>query len=291
MSWTKLFSEILTSSIWQEPYPTRLVWITMLADKDKDGVVHASKGGLAHRANVTLDECLVALERLLGPDEDSRTKEHEGRRIEPVDGGWRVLNHAKYRAKESKASQPSDLPLGLEGHHPTLPTGQRYTLEFMAFWEAYPSKVGKDAAWRMWQKRKDRPPIGELLAAIEAQKGCDRWQNGYVPNPATWINQGRWQDEVAPVHSNRTPVKPITYSEDFETLWAIYPDAGKVEKFDAWEAWEGALPSISEQCGGDIRAWMKGAYQRIEGLKKSETWKKGFIPKLATWIQRGGWEV
>ena len=34
----------------------------------------------------------------MSPDQYSRTQDHEGRRIEAVEGGWRLLNHAKYRA-------------------------------------------------------------------------------------------------------------------------------------------------------------------------------------------------
>ena len=38
-----------------------------------------------------------------------------------------------------------------------------------------------------------------VLKAIEAQKHSAQWQrdNGqYIPYPATWLNQGRWEDEV-----------------------------------------------------------------------------------------------
>jgi hypothetical protein len=94
---TKLFSSITSSSIWRAPNEVRLVWITMLAMADKDGEVWASVGGLADLARVSRQECLSALHALLSPDEDSRTKEHDGRRLEEIDGGWRLLNYKKYR--------------------------------------------------------------------------------------------------------------------------------------------------------------------------------------------------
>ena len=94
---TKLFSSIISSSIWRSPKETKVVWITMLAMSDKDGEVWASVGGLADMARVTKGECRKALDELLAPDDDSRTKENEGRRIEEVDGGWLVLNYKKYR--------------------------------------------------------------------------------------------------------------------------------------------------------------------------------------------------
>jgi hypothetical protein len=99
MGFTKLFGDILDSTIWQEPQPTRLVWITMLAMADRDGIVSAAVPGLARRAGVTREECESALASFLSPDPDSRSKEYDGRRIEAVDGGWELLNHYKYRTK------------------------------------------------------------------------------------------------------------------------------------------------------------------------------------------------
>ena len=99
MAFTKLFSEILDSTIWQETNETRLVWITMLAMADKYGDVLSSIPGLADRAKVSLKDCEAALKCLMSPDPYSRTKDHEGRRIEEVDGGWNLLNHGKYRRK------------------------------------------------------------------------------------------------------------------------------------------------------------------------------------------------
>ena len=94
---TKLFASIVSSSIWRSSKETKIVWVTMLAMADKEGEVWASVGGLADMARITKEECRKALDELLLPDDDSRTTEHEGRRIERVDGGWRVLNYVKYR--------------------------------------------------------------------------------------------------------------------------------------------------------------------------------------------------
>jgi len=94
----KLHAAILDSSIWLEATHVRIVWITLLAMADAAGCVHASPRGLAHRANVTPDECADALARFLGPDQDSRDGT-EGRRIETVRGGWRLLNYLEFRNK------------------------------------------------------------------------------------------------------------------------------------------------------------------------------------------------
>ena len=105
MSYTKLFRSILDSSIWLEPNTTKIVWITMLAMKDRDGVVEASVKALARRAGVSVEETKQALATLTEPDEDSRTPEYEGRRIVKVDGGWHILNSDKYREKQDEHEQ------------------------------------------------------------------------------------------------------------------------------------------------------------------------------------------
>ena len=76
---------------------TRIVWITMLAMADKRGRVWGSVPGLANRARVPEEDCQVALDCFLAPDRHSRSQEYEGRRIEKIDGGWRLLNYVKYR--------------------------------------------------------------------------------------------------------------------------------------------------------------------------------------------------
>lgn len=66
---------------------------------------------------------------------------------------------------------------------------------FERFWSAYPKKVGKQAALSAYKKVK--VPVETLISAVEAQKTSAQWtkDNGqYIPNPATWLNQGRWED-------------------------------------------------------------------------------------------------
>lgn len=95
--YTKLFGSILQSTVWELSTATKVVWITMLALSDGDGVVSASVPGLAKAAGVERGECERALALFLAPDLDSRTKLHEGRRIAECEGGWRLLNHDYYQ--------------------------------------------------------------------------------------------------------------------------------------------------------------------------------------------------
>ncbi len=98
---TKLFGSIVASSIWCEDDKTRIVWVTMLAMANRDGVVEAAVPGLAHAARVSVEDCRKALDKFESPDPDSRSTEHEGRRIAKVEGGWQLLNYVTYRKKLS----------------------------------------------------------------------------------------------------------------------------------------------------------------------------------------------
>lgn len=109
--YTKLWSYILTSTVWNEDDQTRIVWITMLALADMGGFVAGSIPGIGVQARVSLSDAERAINRLLSPDKYSRTEEHEGRRLQKVDGGWIILNYEKHReaaAEEIRRSQNRD---------------------------------------------------------------------------------------------------------------------------------------------------------------------------------------
>lgn len=71
---------------------------------------------------------------------------------------------------------------------------------FDSFWKIYPRKIGKLAALKAWKKIKPSPDMVEaIMKAIEEQAVCEQWSkdNGqFIPYPATWLNQGRWEDEI-----------------------------------------------------------------------------------------------
>jgi hypothetical protein len=96
-TYTKLVSSITDSSVWFEDDKTLRVWIAMMAMADKNGCVWASVPGLTNRACVTREQCEAALRKFESPDPDSRSKEHEGRRIKTIDRGWLLLSHQRIR--------------------------------------------------------------------------------------------------------------------------------------------------------------------------------------------------
>lgn len=80
---------------------------------------------------------------------------------------------------------------------------------FDNFWQNYPKKVGKQAAQKAWDKLKpDEKLVETMLLALENQNKSAQWlKDGgqYIPNPATWLNQERWNDELPPATTNGVP--------------------------------------------------------------------------------------
>lgn len=96
-TYAKLFSSITTSTIWAEDNDTRILWITMLAMADKHGYVGGSIPGLATYARIPIEAVERGLAKFLAPDRYSRSREHDGRRIEATDRGWNILNYDRFR--------------------------------------------------------------------------------------------------------------------------------------------------------------------------------------------------
>lgn len=139
---------------------------------------------------------------------------HDGKPLlQMLDTRWQARSEPKYplpNAAGSVGLQPPDnscaqvnssapvFVVGVEDVDVTPKAPKGADGRFEEFWRAYPSKTGKDAARRAFEKRKpDADLLAQMLSAIEAQKSSAKWTKDggqYIPNPATWLNQGRWMD-------------------------------------------------------------------------------------------------
>jgi hypothetical protein len=99
--YTKLFSDIVDSSIWDENAETCKVWVTLLALCNADGMVRGSIGWLAGKARVSQAACQVALSKFEASDPKSRTTDNDGQRIEALEDGWLILNYLIFRDRLS----------------------------------------------------------------------------------------------------------------------------------------------------------------------------------------------
>ena len=71
---------------------------------------------------------------------------------------------------------------------------------FDLFWAAYPKKVAKAKAVHAFAKlNPDKHLVDQMLSAITKQRKSEAWTRDsgrFIPNPATWLTQERWEDEV-----------------------------------------------------------------------------------------------
>ena len=71
-------------------------------------------------------------------------------------------------------------------------------MEFDTFWAQYPRKVGKLAAQKAFSRATKLASAETITAALDTLHKEVRGQDPkFIPHPATWLNQGRWDDEPA----------------------------------------------------------------------------------------------
>jgi hypothetical protein len=208
--YNKLFVKILDSSIWLEPTPTRICWITLLAAMDEDGYAHFSAlENLAQRARVSLEEAKAAVECFEAPDPNSGDPDHEGRRIERVPGGFMILNAEKHRDTLNRVVAKEQNRLRVKrfrekhacedgqtvGKQAT--NGEKTTNEAQQVYGEYPRKVGKPAALKRITKAIKEFGFEYVMERTKAFK--EAWVGAtdltFCPHPATWFHAERFNDD------------------------------------------------------------------------------------------------
>ena len=240
MSYSKLFSSIVHSSLWTEEDHVRLLFVTLLAIADREGYIYGSRKGLERLANIDSGK----YERdpwgvLMEPDADSsdlmRNPDNEGRRIEPVSGGFRILNYAFYRSlrnsddrreqnreaqrrhrgkrdhwgkmssqrasakvSNSSAEVSRDQPQSSQADaeaEKSTPIVPLKGDESEEIYEAFPKKVAKPKALAAIRKALTKVPFPDLLAKTRAYAAARKGELQFCAYPATWFNQERYNDD------------------------------------------------------------------------------------------------
>jgi hypothetical protein len=76
---------------------------------------------------------------------------------------------------------------------------QRQDALFDQFWAAYPRKVAKPRARKAWNAIKaDEALTAQIIEAVARCRQSTQWATvEFIAHPATWLNQRRWEDQVA----------------------------------------------------------------------------------------------
>lgn len=117
----------------------------------------------------------------------------------------RAVHEALGGGTENKALAPDAVPETLPSGEATADADQsalparaaKNGARFAEFWAAYPKKVGRKACEKKWKARKLDQKADVILADIAERLAKDhRWLDGYIPNPETYLNGDRWEDDI-----------------------------------------------------------------------------------------------
>lgn len=162
-----------------------------------------------------------AIEAVQDADKERRAKQAERKarqrerdKSATVTGQSQDTDGTTLSPKERSPTPPKEItPIPPVSEAKASSTGS--AREFAEFWSIFPNKVGKRDAETAFVKARRRAPFPAILAGVEryAAKTDDRpWCN-----PATFLNQGRWDDQPAdrPMQRGGAPPKPLTLGEMF----------------------------------------------------------------------------
>ena len=75
---------------------------------------------------------------------------------------------------------------------------------FDEFWERYPRRIGKAAARKAYAKAMKVGTHDDIMFGLSQQMtSLTAREAQYIPHPATWLNQERWNDEPEQHHNGR----------------------------------------------------------------------------------------
>ena len=68
---------------------------------------------------------------------------------------------------------------------------------FREFWNAYPKKVERKKSLEIWKRKKLSSMTLQIVSDLETRITQDhKWREGFIPNPTTYLNGDRWEDEI-----------------------------------------------------------------------------------------------
>lgn len=119
---------------------------------------------------------------------------------------------------------PSATPPKKRATKPTTPSDPERNPEFMTWYATYPRAAARPDAYRAWSKAVAKISADELLAKTtafaEAHRRCGT-EERFIPHPATWLNQERWNDRLpepraAPTNGHHQPYRNPTDDSIYE---------------------------------------------------------------------------
>ena len=127
-----------------------------------------------------------------------------------------------------------------------------------SFWAIYPKKIGKSAALKAWYKLK---PDNSLIwrMATHFSNAYENTEKCFIPNPATYLNQARWLDEIIEVKP-----KYLALPKEDGKLWDFAKEWNKTKELEG--NYEDKLPMPGQMSYWDYRKKLEAEIES-KGLK------------------------
>lgn len=252
------FREVSKQGMAKADFKARLVWLPKAVLHNKPESPNVVRGWRVEMD--LLPECELKREAIAGIR--AALEAMGAPYVEAFDEIFQPKKTAEEKASPKPSSKPSAKAMAnqeqeqeQEQEAPPTPQGEG----FDAFWQAYPKKVAKEAARKAFGKRKPGAALlAEMLAAIAVQSGSEQWRKDggqFIPYPATWLNEARWEDVVPAIAAGSTP-GPKRGSDEYAALHkdaAWWREAGFPSVYDA----------IANRCWHDNADQFRGGH-RVE---------------------------
>lgn len=234
--------------VWEYDLPaTEKLVLLVIADHADDWGENAYPGvaRIAKRASITerharrilhdlSDRGFLKIDRQMGGGKDLRDDRRPNRyRIlgmtpvssRGIDGGTRMSERPDTHVRHGGTPMSADTSIEPSKNYPSSDASSDW---FDEFWESYPRKVGKrDAStvFRRLMRLGDSPSKDRVLGAVEALKAEGR-EMRFIPHPATWLRQGRWDDEIQVEESSPAIVEAKPLCGRCDRGWLVEVENG-----------------------------------------------------------------
>lgn len=134
----------------------------------------------------------------------SAKRAEAGRRGGSARSTKQVAEQTASTGKQAEAKGTPTTEADTKKDSPARARAAAYAADFETWWETYPHKVGKAAAAKAYEKARrtagvDADTLMAGLSNATAVWVAERRERQFIPHPATWLNQGRWDDDVTPL--------------------------------------------------------------------------------------------
>lgn len=236
MQWLRLYTRIMTDPDVEElsfEDQRHYVWLLCmksegLLDKDFGGDYEKRDRAIARRLGLQGEAFTFAKERLVmsrlvdlnfqprnwdklqfKSDHDSAERQRRSRASRGIT--------SQSRDSHTPEQNRTDTDTETDTHKSAaLPLGG-----FSRFWDAYPKKVKRKDAERVWRSKKLDEKAAQLIA--DAQRRLaedDQWRRGFIPDPPVYLRGERWNDEIQSARAVAPKFAPFVPPPDDEAASA-----------------------------------------------------------------------